>query len=96
MNAVRIAVATCAAATAILAGASALGVRINTTPSMPVGLWVVSGKSASRGAIVLACLTGPAATEGKARGYVGPGSCPDHAEPLVKPVAAVAGDVVTW
>jgi conjugative transfer signal peptidase TraF len=62
---------------------------------MPIGLWMITGKSADRGTIVIACLTGPGAIEGDARGYIGSGSCPDHTEPLIKPIAAIAGDLVT-
>ena len=79
---------------AILAGlacAGAAGLRFNTTPSMPVGIWRVTPRGEiARGAIVTAC---PAARE--ARRYLRPGDCPLGVEPLVKPVAAVAGDVVT-
>ena len=96
MRTARIAVVACAAATAALFAGTSLGVRLNATPSMPLGLWItVPGRAVDRGAIVLACLTGPGAKEGKARGYIGIGSCPGHREPLVKPIAAVAGDLVT-
>ena len=77
--------------------AQATGLRVNVTPSMPVGLWMVTAASLSPGRdeIVAVCLpdTSPA-REAFHRGYIGAGSCPDGAEPLVKPIAAIGGDVV--
>jgi conjugative transfer signal peptidase TraF len=81
----------------MFAVAQAAGLRVNATPSMPVGLWMVTATSLSpgRGEIVAVCLpTGDQAREAFRRGYVGAGSCPCGAEPLVKPVAAIGGDVV--
>ena len=48
-----------------------------------------------RRCVVIACLSGAEATEAEDRGYLGLGSCPGGVEPVVKPVAAVAGDVIT-
>jgi conjugative transfer signal peptidase TraF len=31
---------------------------------------------------------------GRARGYLGPGDCPGHTQPVLKHVGAVAGDVI--
>lgn len=79
-----------------LAGAYAAGYRVNTTASMPAGLWHVEDLSAvDRGMTVTVCL--PESTLralGVARGYLPAGYCPGGLEPLVKPVAAVGGDVV--
>lgn len=84
---------------AALAGAQALGFRVNTSASMPVGLWRVAPLSATeprRGEIVTACLPDIFGTrEAASRGYLSAGSCPDGFEPLVKRIAAVPGDVVT-
>lgn len=68
------------------------GVRFNASVSMPRGLWVETAKRpVTRGDIVVACLP-----DGDVqRRYLGPGGCPDgRREPVLKPVAAVAGDVV--
>ena len=81
-----------------LAAAYAAGLRINTTPSMPRGVWtIVSARTApKRGDIVAVCLPhGAALRQAMHRGYIAAGPCPDEAEPLVKPVAAVGGDLVT-
>lgn len=81
------------------AGATAYygGLRINTTESMPVGLWLVTaGGAIERGLVVSVCpAPGAVMDMAKERGYVPPGVCPGRYEPLIKPVAAVAGDLVT-
>lgn len=85
-----------AAVLGTLVGAEAAGLRLNTSVSMPRGVWrvVPVGAELRRGDVVALCLPGSAAREALARGYVAVGGCPDGAEPLVKPVAAIAGDVV--
>lgn len=81
---------------AVLAASAAAGVRVNLTPSMPRGLWWVVDAPISRGTVVVACLPDQAGTrEAARRGYLRAGSCPGGTEPLVKPLAAIAGDVVT-
>jgi conjugative transfer signal peptidase TraF len=80
----------------VLAGAA--GLRVNTTASMPRGLWRVEATEAQveRGAIVSVCPPdGAAIREAARRGYLPAGPCPGSHEPLVKPVAAIAGDLVT-
>lgn len=82
-----------------IGGAWAGGVRINATPSMPRGLWLVAGDGGAevrRGDVLVLCVPDPAAVRlGRERGYIGAGPCPDGSEPLVKPAAAVPGDRVT-
>lgn len=79
-----------------IGAAWASGVRINTTPSMPRGLWQVSkaGEVARGDAVVVCAPPGPASQIGRERGYIGPGMCPSDTGPLLKIVAAVAGDAV--
>jgi len=70
--------------------------RINLSASMPHGLWWVSDSAAPRrGDYVTLCLPGEPGRIAFTRGYITRGACPDEMEPLLKPVAAVAGDVVT-
>jgi conjugative transfer signal peptidase TraF len=82
---------------ASLVGANVAGLRINSTPSMPRGLWQVVAHDAPlrRGEIVTVC---PPDTKlirlGAARGYIPAGRCPGGYEPLVKPIAATADDQV--
>ena len=80
-----------------LAGANTAGLRFNATPSMPIGLWLMVPNHAQlqRGEIVVVCLPDTAPMRmGRERGYIPPGNCPGGSEPLVKPIAAVGGDVV--
>jgi conjugative transfer signal peptidase TraF len=93
--------AICAITAAALVGAGGAaayygGLRINTTESMPVGLWLVTtGGVIQRGQVVSVCpVPGEVMDMAKERGYVPPGVCPGRYEPLIKPVAAVAGDLV--
>jgi len=73
-------------------GAGALGIRVNSSPSLPVGLYqVTSGPDAT---LVEFCPSEPFGSMAKARGYRQPGACPDGAAPLMKPVVARAGDSV--
>lgn len=85
-----------AVAAAVLIGSfeicDVLGLRINVSPSLPLGLYLVANDS--RGKLVEFCPPEPFAKLAAARGYRHAGSCPDGAAPLLKPVAAWAGDSV--
>jgi conjugative transfer signal peptidase TraF len=80
-----------------LAAGDAAGLRLNTTGSMPRGLWRVrAGQPVERGEVVVICPPNRADIRQAARrGYIPAGPCPGGYEPLIKPVAALAGDVVT-
>jgi len=72
--------------------ASALGIRVNSSPSLPVGLYqVTSGPGAT---LVEFCPAEPFASIANTRGYRQPGACPDGGTPLMKPVVAHVGDSV--
>ena len=89
--------ATGALVVATLASADVAGLRFNDTPSMPLGLWRVMEAKAPlrRGEIVTFCPPDTTTFRlGMARGYIPAGSCPGGFEPLVKPIAATAGDIV--
>ena len=82
-----------ALAALVFGGATVSGVRLNTSPSMPRGLWLVHDTPARvhRGDVVAACLEPSEAV----KYYVGPGDCQSTSlEPVIKPVIAVAGDTV--
>lgn len=89
------------AGAAFFAGAVALahanGLWINTTDSLPRGLWIETpSHGIVRGDFALICLPDtPAVKVGQARGYIASGSCPTGQEVVLKPVAAVPGDIVT-
>ncbi len=81
-----------------LATADVAGLRVNATPSMPRGLWRVVDRDAPlhRGEIVTVCP--PDITpvrQGAERGYIPAGNCPGGYQALVKPVVAIAGDLVS-
>lgn len=78
--------------------AAVVGLRVNTTPSMPRGLWQVSAiqGSIARGAVVSLCPPdNDVFRKAMRRGYITSGVCPGGYEPLLKPVAAISGDVVS-
>ena len=71
---------------------ASLGLRINTSPSLPVGLYVITADPGSE--LVEFCPPEPYARLAIIRGYREAGNCPDGAAPLLKPVVAKTGDVV--
>lgn len=71
-----------------------LGLHVNLSASAPRGLYrTISGRP-TRGAWVVACVGPEAAALARARGYLGRGPCAGAVQPVLKPVVAVAGDVV--
>jgi conjugative transfer signal peptidase TraF len=79
---------------AMLAAILGLGLRVNLSPSAPRGLYRAVTGSPTRGAWVAACVSLEAAALGRVRGYLLPGPCAGGVQPVIKPVVAVAGDVV--
>jgi conjugative transfer signal peptidase TraF len=78
--------------------AHAIGLRINESPSLPIGIWRVSpvDRELQRGDIVSFCPPDtPAFREAWRSGYLSAGHCEGGYEPLLKPVAAIAGDRVS-
>jgi conjugative transfer signal peptidase TraF len=78
-------------------GGWAAGLRINTTDSMPRGVWLTerTPPHLAKGMIVVVCPPpGPAVRLALRRRYFRNGWCKSGSEPLLKPVVAVAGDVV--
>ena len=96
---------TCAVALSVavlvVAAGVLLGVRVNTTPSLPRGLYVASAldeRPVERGDLVAACPDTAAVqrlgrywTNGRCPGGAGR---PDGVRPLAKPVAGLPGDTV--
>lgn len=81
-----------------LAGAGFVsGLRINLTPSYPLGLWRIEplARDVVVGDRIFICPPQVAAFElARERGYLGRGLCPGWFSPLIKTVAAVAGQHV--
>jgi len=76
--------------------AYATGVRLNTTPSIPVGVYRLTNEPVVKGAYVLFCPSpAPVFAMAKARGYLGAGFCPGSYGQLMKKILAVQDDVVT-
>ena len=81
------------------------GLIFNHTASMPVGFYrlqrvpriSVGGPfpTLTRGSTVVWCLPEALVREARRRGYLVRGGCPGDAEPILKVVAALAGDTVT-
>ena len=70
---------------------------MGVTFKQPMQSITVANAPILRGKIISFCLPDkPLFQEARNRGYVGYGSCPGGYEPLLKPVVAVAGDVVEF
>lgn len=84
-----ISLSTCLIALPVIA--NGLPLRINTTPSLPIGLYFISECNALKGVTVVHSLPEPLMRFAKERGYVS-----QHSKGLLKTVAATAGDHVCW
>lgn len=69
-----------------------LGLRINTSPSLSMGLYIITADAGAK--LVEFCPAEPFATLSIVRGYRDPGICGDGAAPLLKPIVAKSGDIV--
>jgi conjugative transfer signal peptidase TraF len=68
------------------------GLRINTTNSLPMGIYIITQDE--HAPLVEFCPQGASSALSSARGYRPPGFCPDGSVPLMKPVIACPGDTV--
>jgi conjugative transfer signal peptidase TraF len=78
--------------------AHAVGLRINESPSLPIGVWRISPlrHEVRRDDIVSFCPPDIGVfREAYRRGYLGSGQCEGGYEPLLKPIAAIEGDHLT-
>ncbi|EEC2753769.1 conjugative transfer signal peptidase TraF [Salmonella enterica] len=75
----------------------AAGLRINTTKSIPVGLYKISDKTPEKGDYVIFC---PPQREifsmAQQRGYIGSGFCPGGYGEMMKRILAAKGDEVAF
>ena len=72
------------------------GLRVNTTPSIPLGVYQLSNEPLVKGAYVLFCPPpAPVFEMAKGRGYVGAGFCPGGYGHLMKRLVAAKNDSVT-
>lgn len=73
--------------------AALLGLRINTSYSLPLGLYQVTTDESAP--LIEFCPDEPFASESSRRGYRSRGLiCPDGAVPILKPIVARPGDLV--
>jgi conjugative transfer signal peptidase TraF len=68
------------------------GIRINASPSLPIGVYRTTSDPADR--LIEFCPAEPFASLAISRGYRDRGACRDGATPLMKPIIARAGDTV--
>jgi conjugative transfer signal peptidase TraF len=68
------------------------GLRLNTSPSLPVGLYMTTADPAA--VLVEFCPASSFARLALSRQYRSAGNCKDGGAPLLKPVVAKSGDVV--
>jgi conjugative transfer signal peptidase TraF len=84
--------------TAGTAWAHQAGFILNTTPSVPMGLWLVqpTNQKIQRGSMISICpVDKPIFRLARSRGYIPAGPCSGRYTPLLKRVAAMPGDMVT-
>ncbi|WP_020405853.1 conjugative transfer signal peptidase TraF [Hahella ganghwensis] len=80
----------------LAAGCYAAGVRINTTKSIPLGIYWVSKEPIHKGAYVLFCPPDTSAfSTARDRGYIGAGYCPGGYGYMMKRILAAKGDSVS-
>jgi conjugative transfer signal peptidase TraF len=95
----RVSVATAVAGVSLLllgAMAYASGARINSTRSIPVGVYWLSSDPVVKGAYVIFCPPQVGVfDEAKARGYIGAGFCPGEYGYMMKRVLAAKNDAVS-
>jgi conjugative transfer signal peptidase TraF len=75
--------------------AAAFDLRVNTTRSMPLGLYREVPLRLERGAWVIFCLPEEPARLGRERAYLRGGACSNGSQELVKEIAAIPGDHIT-
>lgn len=76
----------------LAAGFQLAGIRVNASASLPIGLYRTTLDTAAN--LVEFCPSGPDAILSANRAYRAKGNCSDGAEPLMKPIVAVPGDLV--
>jgi conjugative transfer signal peptidase TraF len=73
----------------------AAGARINTTKSIPIGLYWISNARVVKGAYVMFCPPQSSVfVEAKERGYIGAGFCPGGFGYMMKRILAAKNDIV--
>ncbi len=68
--------------------------RVNLTPSLPQGVYIVRPGTPGKGDLVAFCLEGEFADLARERRYLVAGSCPSGLRPLLKRIAGLPGDAI--
>lgn len=68
------------------------GIRVNASASLPIGFYRTTSDASAK--LIEFCPPEPFGSLSANRAYRRKGNCPDGAEPLMKPIVAVAGDTV--
>ncbi len=80
---------------AVVIGSALTGARVNSTASLPLGLYWTVSSPVRTGALVMFCPPkSPVFDEAKARDYIGAGFCAGGYREMMKRVAALPGDHV--
>lgn len=74
----------------------ALGYRINTTKSIPIGIYMITNKVPGKNDYVIFCPSDSSIFyEARKRGYIDIGFCPGNYGYMMKKIVAMEGDYVT-
>lgn len=72
-----------------------LGIRVNTSPSIPVGVYILENKSIEKGEYVIWCPPPRSVfLTAKKRGYITGGFCPGNLGYIMKVVLGTPGDTI--
>lgn len=83
------------AAIFVSGAAYTVGARINTTKSIPIGLYWISNEPVAKGAYVMFCPPQNGVfVKAKERGYIGAGFCPGGFGYMMKRILAAKNDIV--
>jgi len=81
--------------TAAVIGSALAGARVNSTKSLPLGLYWTVNAPPRKGALVIFCPPkSPVFDEAKARGYIDAGFCQGGYRQMIKEIVAAKGDHV--
>lgn len=81
--------------TACIVVAMLAGIRINTTPSYPLGVYLMTHEPIAKGSLVIFCPVDNAAFSlARERGYIGAGFCPGNYGYMIKKILAAENDRV--
>ena len=79
----------------LLESAIIFGIRVNTTTSYPLGVYLLTNAPIEKGALVIFCPeSNTTFRQARERGYIGSGFCPDGYGYMIKKILAAEDDMV--